>query len=74
MVLENSMWGEGLMTETLTASSASGYGADVLERVYGTSGDALQAGMSWARPWDERLGVNRGQGGGAVLRVRWVKV
>ena len=41
------------------------------QRVYDTSGDALQAGMSWERPWDERLGVNRGQGGGAVLRVRW---
>ena len=46
--------GKGLMTETLLAISASSYGADVLERVYGTRGDALQAGMPWARPWEER--------------------
>ena len=46
--------GKGLMTETLLANSASSYGADVLERVYGARGDALQAGMPWARPWEER--------------------
>ena len=46
--------GKGLMTETLLANSASSYGADVLGRVYGARGDALQAGMPWARPWEER--------------------
>ena len=46
--------GKGLMTETLLANSASSYGADVLERVYHTRGDALHARMSLATPWDER--------------------
>ena len=42
-----------MVTETLIAIRAFSYGADVLERVYGTHGDALHAGMSLATPWDE---------------------
>ena len=41
------------MTETLIAISAFSYGADVLERVYHTRGDALHARMSLATPWDD---------------------
>ena len=74
MVLEKQHVEERLMTEILMASSASGYGADVPERVYSTSGDALHAGMSLATPWDERLGADGGEGPMAVRRVRWVKV
>ena len=53
MVLEKQHVEERLMTETLLANSASSYEADVLERVYGTHGDALHAGMPLATPWDE---------------------
>ena len=45
------------MTETLIAISAFSYGADVLERVYRTRGDALHAGMSLATPWEGPMAV-----------------
>ena len=49
--------GKGLVTETLIAIPASGYGADVTQRVYGTRGDVLHAGMSLATPWEGPMAV-----------------